>query len=70
MLSQDIPVHHAMNTVGGVEVYIREFLTSTKNGRQSPASRSGRFICGDIAAVPTGQGAGWGPEPVWTLQGS
>jgi len=28
--------------------------------------RPGRFIPGNKSQVPTGQEAGWAPEPVWT----
>jgi hypothetical protein len=43
------------------------FLTSTLDGSDWSASRSGRFTSGEITIVLTGQEAGWAPESVWTL---
>jgi hypothetical protein len=34
---------------------------------ESLVSRSGHFTPGERAPVPTGQEAGWAPEPVWML---
>jgi hypothetical protein len=45
----------------------RTFLTSALDGIQWSASRSGLFTTKENPLVPTGQEAGWAPEPVWTL---
>jgi hypothetical protein len=42
-------------------------IPSALDGGDWSASRPGRFTRGEIAPVPTGQEAGWAPEPVWTL---
>jgi len=52
----------------GAEVYIHSFLISVLDGGEWSASRPGRFALppGKEHPVPTGEEAGWAPEPIWT----
>jgi hypothetical protein len=54
---------HAMEALGGERKYSScSFLTSALEGGEWSASRPGHAL----PPVPTGQEAGWAPEPVWT----
>jgi hypothetical protein len=54
-----------MEALGGCSS--RPFLTSALEGGEGSASRPGRALPPDKEPpVPTVQGAGWAPEPVWT----
>jgi hypothetical protein len=65
--SKAVPLH-AMEAHGGVRRYsCYSFLTSALNGGEWSASRPGHALpAGKGPLVPTGQEAGWAPEPVWT----
>jgi hypothetical protein len=51
--------------MGNRYVQIHIFLTSALAGGEWSASCPGRFTPGKDSPVPSGQEAGWAPEPVW-----
>jgi hypothetical protein len=53
-------------TYGGVEI-APQFLTSALDRDMLSASRAGRFTSEERGPEPTGQEAGWCPQPVWTM---
>jgi len=59
-----------MKLYGGVEAWLHAFFDlSTRaalEGGEWSASQPGCFTPGKEPLVPTGQGAGWVPELVWT----
>jgi hypothetical protein len=52
-----------MQTYGGEEVWLHAFLTSALDEDEWLASGPGRFTPKERAPRPSGQEAGWVPEP-------
>jgi len=57
------PRHEGVLGSGGTA---NAFLPSALDGGEWPDSFPGRFTAGKRVPVPTGEEAGWIPEPVWT----